>query len=74
MSQPQTARRVLITDAVRHFVDCVESTGGVLHTPEDTYQPAADENWTDLGAAYVEACAALGIQPRVREKGECVDN
>jgi len=48
--------------ALRDFADCIDSTGGVFDDGLSIC-PTADPEWTDLGAAYVKACAALGRRP-----------
>ena len=50
--------------ALREFIDAIEATGGVVTTDCGLYAPVADEDWIDLGEAYVRACAALQRQPK----------
>lgn len=45
------------------FCETVEATGGV----RAPHSPVADEEWLDLGLAYMEACQALGREPKVIE-------
>lgn len=57
--------------ALQAFCDCIEATDGVKRERESgLYVPLADEEWTDLGEAYVQACAALGRKPLVQEDEE----
>jgi hypothetical protein len=50
--------------ALENFVDCVDATGGIVADDDGNVAPRADEDWTDLGDAYLEACKALGRKPR----------
>ena len=52
--------------ALRFFMDCVEGTGGVIEKENGFRAPVADPEWTDLGEAYMYACRALGIAPRIQ--------
>jgi hypothetical protein len=51
-----------VVSALRDFLDCVDSTGGVFNDGLSVC-PIADPTWTDLGAAYIKACIALGRRP-----------
>lgn len=51
--------------ALRFFMDCVEGTGGVIVKENGYRAPVADPEWTDLGEAYMYACRALNVQPRI---------
>ena len=51
--------------ALRFFMDCVEGTGGVIVKKDGFRAPVADPTWTDLGEAYMHACRALNVQPRI---------
>ena len=51
--------------ALRFFMDCVEGTGGVIVKEDGFRAPVADPTWTDLGEAYMYACRALNVQPRI---------
>lgn len=64
--------------ALQEFIDAIEATGGVRATPKG-YVPVADEDWIDLGEAYMSACEAIGREPKEektlcecgREEGTC---
>lgn len=63
----------LIRAALETFISAIDATGGV------TYQstgpaPVADTTWTDLGDAYIFACAALGREVKIYEKVDDVDH
>jgi hypothetical protein len=55
--------------ALRKLIDTIEATGGVSDT-SDGYEPEGDPEWTDLGDAYIAACAALDVVPLVDGKRE----
>ena len=46
-------------DALLSFIKTIEATGGL----NAEGNPVADEDWIDLGDAYVEACEAIGRKP-----------
>lgn len=50
--------------ALREFISCIESTGGVRTSEDGWVVPVADEDWSDLGAAYLSACAAMSVKPK----------
>jgi len=54
-----------ISKALMSFVSTVESTGGVVQREDGLHYPVADEEWIDVGEAYLEACEALGRDPKV---------
>lgn len=53
--------------ALTSMVECVSSTGGVRRCQDGRVSPVADEDWLDLGEAYLEACEVLGVEPVVEE-------
>lgn len=52
-----------LADALTDFCECVEALGGVLEVSPGVCAPDGAEDWTDLGASYLRACAALGRDP-----------
>lgn len=60
---PHTLSIDKMTKALQALVDTINATGGVEQAIEVT--PAADPEWVDLGEAYLLACAALGVEPKV---------
>lgn len=56
--------------ALRAFIDTVNATGGVVRPDTSFVAPAADEDWLDLGFAYMQACQALGLVPPVVANSE----
>ena len=51
--------------ALMTFVSAIEDTGGCTRDYKGYVVPLADEDWVDLGDAYVEACAALDREPMI---------
>lgn len=51
--------------ALREFVDAINATGGATVDRKGYTVPVADQEWSDLGAAYEAACAALGEEPKI---------
>lgn len=49
--------------ALEAFISTVEVTGGVRHLGNGCHAPLADEEWLDLGDAYIQACTALKRTP-----------
>ena len=56
--------------AAMSFISAIGSTGGVVRFPNGLCAPVADEDWIDLGEAYVEMCESVGQVPMVRETPE----
>jgi hypothetical protein len=54
-------------EALLEFVEAIEATGGVTRDDSGLYAPVADQEWVDLGEAYINACAALGVKPVIAE-------
>ncbi len=50
-------------NALAEFCDTIEDTGGVKKDDKGYHVPVADEDWIDLGEAYMRACDALGRKP-----------
>ena len=50
--------------ALLTFVDTIDVTGGIRDQGDGTVAPIADEDWIDLGEAYLQACNALGHPPK----------
>jgi len=51
--------------ALMEFVQSIDNVGGVILLSNGLHVPVIDEDWIDLGEAYVEACKALGRGPRI---------
>ncbi len=52
--------------AAMAVIDTIEATGGVVETNGGaTFAPSVDEDWTDLGLAYIDLCKALDRSPMV---------
>jgi hypothetical protein len=51
--------------SLRAFIHTINATGGVVRPDTSFVAPAADEEWLDLGFAYIQACQALGMEPVV---------
>lgn len=51
--------------ALTALCDTIESTGGLVRGDSGLLAPAGDEDWIDLGEAYVLACRALGREPMI---------
>lgn len=49
------------------FIDTINATGGVYNYSGQIV-PVCDQTWWDLGDAYEQACALLGIEMRVAEE------
>lgn len=56
--------------ALVELVKTINFTGGLTKNDSGEYVPAVDEDWVDLGNAYLRACEALGIQPKCPEEDE----
>jgi hypothetical protein len=53
------------TTALLAFVSTIESTGGVTTDRQGCTVPVADDEWIDLGDAYLQACKALRQEPKM---------
>jgi hypothetical protein len=53
-----------VQKALEAFVECVDATGGVVFDGKGIVRPMGDRSWTDLGSAYIQACKALGREPK----------
>lgn len=53
--------------ALREFVSTINNTGGVWANGDGTHSPVADDDWIDIGEAYMAACEALGEEPMVSQ-------
>lgn len=49
--------------ALLDFVDAINATGGVTKDHEGFTVPVFDEDFIDLGEAYMRACAVLNLKP-----------
>jgi hypothetical protein len=49
--------------ALKRMVDTINSTGGIVKHPDETYGCLADPDWIDLADAYLLACEALNVAP-----------
>lgn len=47
--------------ALESLIFTIDGTGGAIEDKDGNTVPAADEDWVDLGIAYEEAKAALGL-------------
>jgi len=54
--------------ALADFVGTINATGGVMQTHEGLYAPVGDEDWMDLGDAYLKACHAIGLLPKIARR------
>lgn len=50
--------------ALKAFVDTINATGGVV-ADGSGFVPAGDDEWLDLGAAYIQACESLEKDPLI---------
>lgn len=53
------------TDILRALVETIDSTGGICYNWERLPAPVFDEDWLDMGLVYIDACIAIGVQPRI---------
>jgi hypothetical protein len=54
--------------ALLDFIETIEAAGGVAKNPDGFYAPVGDREWTDLGDAYMKACAILKREPYLEEE------
>jgi hypothetical protein len=66
MPQP-SAPADATTTALLAFVTTIETTGGVSTDSQGQTVPVADDEWVDLGDAYLQACRALRREPKMLE-------
>lgn len=59
--------------ALAAFVETMDDTGGVYKNRKGYYEPKGDPAWIDLGRAYVDACAAMGVPVTTYETDEFGD-
>lgn len=52
--------------ALLEFVQAIEATGGVVMDEQGYVTLVVDEDWIDLGEAYLSACKALRREPNVQ--------
>lgn len=52
-------------NCARLLIDLVNATGGCIKDAKGFVVPKCDEDWIDLGEAYVKACEALGEKPKM---------
>lgn len=60
----------LLRNVIDKLIRTVEATGGVEKNEDGTYSPLADPDWLDLGDTYIEACEAIGREPKVAKDEE----
>lgn len=63
----QPEERRTCDDALHQLVECINATGGCVRLESGHVVPQADQDWIDLGEAYLTACAAMGVEPKVRD-------
>lgn len=68
MSKSTLSKESEYLSSLCDFVDCVESTGGVVKV-DGFYVPVADQDWIDLGETYIKACEVLNKIPKFFEEG-----
>ncbi len=56
--------------ALQQLVDTINATGGLVVADDGFIAPVADPDWIDLGAAYLSACKALGLDPLMPKEDE----
>jgi len=61
------------TEALADFVSAISVTGGVKTDRNGYRVPVCDPEWVDLGEAYVKACDALGVEPKVSDEEDYDD-
>jgi hypothetical protein len=54
--------------ALEEFVDTINATGGVFTDLKGLVCPRGDEEWCDLGTAYLNACTVLKRRPKIDRK------
>lgn len=66
-----TSNTPAITDekqkALNDFVFTINATGGAVRHENGNTGVAIDPEWTDLGAAYIRACAVLELKPELQD-------
>lgn len=71
---PTDAATEAAAGPLRQLIDTIEATGGLLRDEHGQPRPLADEDWIDLGEAYLGACRALGREPMIQESHEDDDD
>lgn len=61
---PSTPTPSAMFDVIKQFIDTIDATGGVRIVDDGT-APVADEDWIDLGDAYMTACRAIDHTPKI---------
>ncbi len=56
--------------ALASLCSTIEATGGVRKLEDGLYAPVGDEDWIDLGEAYLDACLALDRLPKIAPLAE----
>jgi hypothetical protein len=51
--------------ALLEFVETIDTLGGVFLASDGEHRPVGDPDWSDLGRAYMQACEALGQDPKI---------
>lgn len=57
----------IVKRALESFVATIDNVGGVIRIDFGAYAPVGDEDWLDLGSAYLEACSALNVAPKIAQ-------
>lgn len=64
----------LLRAALWDFISTIEATGGVVEDRCGNVAPDADQDWLDLGEAYLTACQALAREPVVEKIDEDLED
>jgi hypothetical protein len=72
--EDDTARVIELVSALDEFIECINNTGGITINDNGFDVPAVDEEWSDLGSAYIKACEAARRQPLRQADDEEDDN
>ena len=71
MNEPESPENRVNTleNALGKFIETIENTGGIKTDRKGATVPVGDEDWADLGLAYLNACATLGRKPVYQSLG-----
>lgn len=56
-----------LTYVLLDFIECIDSTGGLIECPDGTVAPAADPGWTDLVTVYYRGCELASLEPLIEK-------